>query len=201
MSRPINALTAELLSNAIVRPVVLIELNLESTVLRLTSATRDIPWNGHSFLANGWVLPPDGITESTDVGNYSFKLTLSGVNLAVISAVLDNPDRGELGTIWLAMLNESAEIVGAPIVLYRGMIDSCEIEDKFETPLVIVNLETDLARFDTSQNFRFTAQSQAAYFPGDVGFQYVTQLENWSGFWGKPERPKWLTRQKSTKRK
>lgn len=200
MSRPLNSFTADLLADQVVHPIILVELSLESSPLYLTSATSNVTWNGTLFLGNGWLIPPDGISESSEIGNYTFDLTLSGVNLAVVAAILSNPDRGEPGSVWLAMCNQSNQIVGDPIMLYKGLVDSCEIDDKLENPYVIVHLVNDLARFDTSQNYRFTAQSHAAYYPDDLGFQYVTQLESWNGFWGKAERPKWLRPQKSRKR-
>lgn len=200
MTRPLNEYTKAVLDDSIVYPVILVELSLQSSPLHLTSAPSNVTWGGNTFLANGWIIPPDGISESTDVGNYNFDLTLSGVNTAVIAAILSNPDRGEPGTVWLAFCNESRQIVGEPVVLYRGLVDSCEIDDKLDNPLVVVHLVNDLARFDTSQNYRFTAQSHGAYFPDDLGFQYVTKLESWSGFWGKAEKPKWITQPKSSKR-
>lgn len=200
MTRPINNSTSALLDDPVVTPVILVKLELESETIRLTSSRTDIVFNSETYVANGWVMPPDGISESTDVGNYGFDLMLSGVNLALVSAILNNSNRGDPGSVYLALVNSSNGIVGEPITLYRGLIDSCEIDDKVETSYVIIRLENDLARFDTSQNFRFTPESQAAYYSDDAGFQYVSQLENWNGFWGRPERPKWLTRQKSKKR-
>lgn len=200
MTRPINVSTAALLDDPVVNPVILVNLKLESETIRLTSSRTDITFNSETYVANGWVMPPDGISESTDVGNYGFDLVLSGVNLALVSAILNNSNRGDPGTVYLALVTSSNVIVGQPVTLYRGIIDSCEIEDKIETSYVTIHLENDLARFDTSQNFRFTPESQSAYFPDDSGFQYVSQLENWTGFWGRPERPKWLSRQKSKKK-
>jgi hypothetical protein len=91
-------------------------------------------------------------------------------------------------------------LIGDPILLYRGLIDSCEIEDKLENPSASIKLENDLSRFDTSQNYRFADESHKVYYPDDRGFEYVESLEDWSGFWGRSERPKWLKRNTSTKK-
>lgn len=203
MSRSINGSTAAVLDDEIVRPVVLAELVLSGQTVRLTSCQRNVSWNGQSYVGNSWLLPLDGIEETTDLGNLGFQLVLSSVDMTTLSVIMNNPNRGEPASIWLGLLSESPSptIIGAPILLYKGLIDSCEIEDKLEDPTVVINLENDLARFDTSQNFRFTSESQNALFSGDKGFEYVPQLESWSGFWGKSERPSWLRQKKQKKKK
>ena len=200
MTRPISISTANSLTDEVLRPILLTELNLGQEPLRLTSGPASITYNGATFIANGWILPVDGVQESTDIGNYGFDLTLSGVSVALLSIILSNQQKNGLGTVWMAILNENQTIIGEPIVLFRGLIDACTIDDKIDNPTVKINMTNDLARLDTSQNFRFTQESQTSLFPGDLGFQYVTKLENWSGFWGKSERPKWLKKPKARKK-
>jgi hypothetical protein len=202
MTRPINASTANLLDDAIVKLILLADLTLAGQTVRLTSAARNVVWNGNTYVGNSWLLPLDGVEETTDTGNLGFQLSLSSVDVTTLSVILNNPNRGEPATLWIAALSDAATpaIVGAPVLIYKGLIDSCEIEDKLEEPSVVINLENDLAKFDTSQNFRFTTESQSVLFPGDLGFQYVPQLETWSGFWGKSERPSWLKKKKQTKK-
>ena len=184
----------------IVRPILLVELNFRTQALRLTSGPTDVSWNGHAFIANGWVLPVDNIQESTDIGKYDFDLTLSGVSLALLSLILSNDQRDGIGVVWLGLMTENGSLVASPITLFRGNIDSSQIDDKIENPTVTISLTNELSRLDTSQNFRFTNESQIALYPGDKGFEYVTKLESWSGFWGKSERPKWLKKPKARKR-
>ena len=200
MARPINNSTSALLDDQVLRPALLVELWLQGQPLRLTSAQKDIIWSGNTYVSNGWLLPIEGIQESTEIGRYGFDLTLSGVNVALLSLILNNNNKGELGIINLALFDDNGALVGAPIVLYKGNIDSCQIDDKFENPSILIHLENEMSRFDTSQNYRFTAESHASYYSDDLGFQYVSKLENWSGFWGKQERPKWIKKPKQTKK-
>lgn len=202
MTRAINASTLALFDDAYLRPVILAEVMLSGQPIRLASAPQNVVWSGNTFLGNSWLQPIDGIDETPDVGNYGFELVLSGIDVASLSIILNNPNRGERASVWLALMSDAypPAIVGQPVLLYKGIVDSCSIEDKLEEPRVVISLENDLARFDTSQNFRFTSESQAALFPGDLGFQYVPQLESWSGFWGKSERPSWLKKKKQPKK-
>jgi hypothetical protein len=200
MTRPLNPSTSTALEGEFLCPALLVEVALSDQMVRLTSLKRDVVWDGRTFLANGWLLPIQGIEQSTDVGNYGFDLALSGISGALISLILANQDRGERGSIWLAFFNASSVLIGDPILLYRGLIDSCEIEDKLENPSASIKLENDLSRFDTSQNYRFADESHKVYYPDDRGFEYVESLEDWSGFWGRSERPKWLKRNTSTKK-
>lgn len=199
MTRPLNSSTSAVLSEETLYPGLLVELKFSEMTLRLTSLTRDVTYGNLIYVSNGWLLPIDGIQQSTDIGNYGFDLALNGISTALMSLILGNEDASERGTVWLAFFTSSGSVVGAPILLYRGLIDSTQIDDKLENPTAVVKLENDLGRFDTSQNFRFTDESQKAYYPEDRGFEYVESLDDWSGFWGKSERPKWL-RRKSTKK-
>lgn len=202
MTRTINASTVAILDLPTVRTIILVEIVLAGQTLRLCSASQNVTWNGNIYLGNSWLKPIDGVEETTDIGNFGFQLLLSSVDVAALSAILNNPNRGEPCSVWLALLSDTASpaIVGAPVLLYKGLVDSCEIDDKIENPSVLVNLENDLARFDTSQNFRFSTESQSAVFPGDRGFEYLPQLETWSGYWGRPNKPPRKTKQKKKSR-
>ena len=196
MVRPLHPDTSAIISNEILRPAMLVEVYLVKQPIRLTSTKYPVVWNGNTFLANGWLDPIDGISETTDATNYGFDLKLSGVSEALVSLVLSNSDSGERGTVWMALFNESGALVGEPIRLYRGFVDSCEIDDNMNAPKITITLENDLSKFDESQNFRYTNECQKAYFNGDRGFQYVPKMETWSGFWGRQERPKWIKAKK-----
>lgn len=196
MVRPLHPDTSAVISSEILRPAMLIEVYLIKQPLRLTSTKQDISWGGRTFLANGWLDPIDGISETTDVNNQGFEIKLSGVSQALVSLVLSNNDAGEKGTIWLALFNETGNLVGEPIRLYQGFVDTCDIDDNMSAPKITINLENELSRFDESQNFRYTDECQKSYFNGDRGFQYVPKMETWSGFWGRQERPKWIKAKK-----
>lgn len=200
MTRPLNPSTSAVLDDETLFPGLLVEVVLSNEMVRLTSLKRDVTWNGNVFVANGWLLPINGIEQSTDIGNYGFDLTLTGISTALISLILSNQDNGQRASIWLAFFNSSSSLVGDPILLYRGLIDSCQIDDKLDDPNATIKLENDLSRFDTSQNYRFSDESHKVYYPDDRGFEYVESLEDWSGFWGRSERPKWLKKNKSTKK-
>lgn len=199
MSRALHADTSAILNDGVLAPGLLAEFTLADQVIRITSLKRDVIWDGNTFLSNGWLLPIDGVQDSAEIGNYAFDLTLNGISTALISLILANDANSRRGSVWLAFFNSSAGIIGQPVLLYRGIIDACEIEDSFENPTATISLENDLSRFDTSQNYRFSKESQRAYFPDDRGFDYVEKLEDWSGFWGKSERPKFLRKQRSRK--
>jgi len=183
------------------RSVMLVSIGFTSTTVRLNSLNRDISWDGNTYLGNGWLMPIRAIQETPEVRAVGVEIPLVGVSSTLISLALLNVDQNLDANVYLGALDASGALVSDPLLLFKGKVDSTVIDDRAVNPTVTVQVETYLARLNRPQNFRYTNENQRALFSGDRGFEYVSKLEDWNGFWGKAERPKAIRRKRQRTRK
>lgn len=196
MSRVIESALQTEIEASTYRHVTLASIGFTSSVIRLCSIALDIVWDGNTYLGNGWLKPIRAINETPDVRAVGVEIPLVGVSSTLISLALLNVDQNLDAYVYLGALDASNDLVSDPLLIWKGKVDSTTIEDSAENPTITIQCESYLARLNRPQNFRYTNENQKALFAGDRGFEYVAKLEDWNGFWGKAERPKWLRRKR-----
>lgn len=177
-------------------PVYLVQIGFQSTTLYLSSLRRNITWNGQTWLGNSWLRPVRPINETADIRAVGIEIELVGVSSSLLSIALQNIDQSKDAYQYLGMLDSNGEIIEDPVLLFKGKVDTVQINDALQDPTITIQCESPYARLLRPNNFRYTSENQKALFAGDRGFEYVPGLEDWTGFWGKPERPKWLKRKR-----
>ena len=195
--RPLHADVITALSNSVLRPLFLIELDFGGgNHLRLHTRSGEIIYNSNTYLGNGWLLPIDTIDEESQIRAQGCTIKLQGAPSEVVTFALNEASLGDVGILYFALVNDSGVIIGTPYEIYRGYIDVPTIE-RTETQLNCqFTLESDLKNLQRQSEFRYTNEAQKHLFPGDLGFEYVELMENWDGYWGKGVRPKWLRRKR-----
>lgn len=183
-----------------IKPIWLVELEFRDTTVRLCNRFRDFEWDSETWLGNGWLRPIGAINESTELRATGCRIELSGADQTMIALVLLEADQSKRGTVWLGALDDDDEIIPDPYQIFSGKLDVPEIQDDIGQSLISLNFESDLISLDRPRELRHTRESQQAIFPGDLGFDYADLLEDWSGFWGRPERPRFKKRKRESKR-
>lgn len=184
MTRALDAtLLTELLATSF-RPAFFYEGAFQfGNFLRLWTGTGDFSWNSNTWLGNGWLGVPDIAEESTDPQAASCGIILMGVPQSAISLALNNLQRGASGKVWLAAINASGALQGTPYLCFSGKLDGVSMEESAETANIHISYESDLIDLERTRTFRFTKESQAQFYSDDLGFDYVSTLQN-SIFWG-----------------
>lgn len=200
MTRPMSAAMEAALQADIIRYCFLVEIGFVSATVYLTSLDRDISYGGHTYLGNGWLRPINRVTESADVRANGFSIGLGGLSSGVMSLVLTDTSQSKEAVVNLGLLNSSDALIADPFPLARAYFDTTEIRDSGDYASVVMNFETDLIRRSRANEFRYTYECQLALFPGDTGFRYAGTIEDWTGFWGKQARPKFLRKRKVNKK-
>lgn len=170
------------------RPAIFFEGAFISSTLRLWSGLGDISWSGQTWLGNGWLGLPSGADETEEVQANGWEITLSGVPLAVISLALQEIKQGATGKLYLGFLNSSGAVISDPYLVAQGLADTATINESAETASVSLTYESKLIDLERAREFRYTHDSQRSLYPTDDGFQYVSSLQDWSGFWGAQQR-------------
>lgn len=199
MARSMSASMQSALAATDVRPIDLVEMAFTSQTVRLCSASRDISWNSQTWLGNGWLNPLREISDTSELRAIGVEVPLVGADQSVVSLALSETGHRSTCKIWLGLFDSSWSLIVDPVQLFKGYLDQATINDDGRTASVSFAWESDLTNLERPVIFRYTKEGQRSLFPSDKGFDYVHQVEDWSGFWGKSARPKINKRRRTTR--
>lgn len=196
MTRPFTTAMQNVLRDMVVKPCWLLKLEFVGTDVYLTSRALDVSWSGQTWLGNGWLQGLNGIDETKDHTSTGLTVVLGGYDSTLMSLVLSSTSQNKGCELYFGMLDSSNALIADPYCLSRGKFDTAEIEEAAQDAIISLKYENDLLKIRRTNVFRFTHQSQQALFPGDMGFQYVSQAADWQGFWGAVTVPKAMQKKK-----
>ncbi len=169
---------------SVVRPVLLVALDYAGGVQRLCSAPFDIPAMGELFVGVGTLGGIDPVRDQPGQGARPLTLSLSGVDPDAIAAALTENYRGRPGYVWVALLDEQHQVIGDPLLVFRGTMDQQTIR-LGDTATIAVSLTSRTADWDRPKGLRFTDAAQKARFPNDRGMEFVAQMADRQVVWGR----------------
>lgn len=188
MSRDLTAnMITELLA-ATNRPIFLFEGEFGDGTLRYWSGTGPISWNGYTWEGNGLLHGIKPAAEVTHIEATGVEIYLAGVSDQVLSLILISAQLGRPGRIYFGFLDNSGAIVSSPYLLFEGRFDQAEIIESAENPMVTLKYESRVIDIERGKDWRYTPESQRIIYSGDKGFDYVSSLQDWKGFWGPKEK-------------
>jgi hypothetical protein len=183
-TRALTAGVQSAIASSQVTALMFVELDFASGFLRLTTAGHDVTWNGYTWTGVGLLGAVEAIKEDTALQANGIRLTLSGVDVAIIAIALQEAYQGRDARIWLAFVNDAGAIVADPLLVFVGRMDMMQVADG-ESATVILSLENELAAWDRPRVRRFTDADQQAEYPGDLGMQFVTEAAQRTVSWGR----------------
>lgn len=161
----------------------LIELEFDTEPMRLWSGLGALAWGNRSFVGAGTLLSIGEVEEAAEVRAAATALTLSGIPGEVIDAANEVDWQGRPARIWLALLADNHALLGKPIPMLAGRMDTLSWSEG-ETATVTLAVESRLADLERPRIRRYTDSDQQAEYPGDLGFQYVASLVEKETTWG-----------------
>ncbi len=195
MARALPAVMVNDLRGKNVRAVYMVALETTGDTIYLSTRPIDFPWNGHTWLGNSWLRPSISLGESVELRTRGASVKLAGIDPTALSATLQSFNHSKTGTIYLATFSE-AWLLNDVFELFHGYFDSADVRDSGVSSEILLHYETEFIRGNDASEFRMTHFSQNERYPGDFGFQYVSAVEDWSGFWGRAARPKFNRKRK-----
>jgi hypothetical protein len=196
MSRTITGATLAQFQAATMTPVILAAISFTTQTLRLAIAPADIVFGGQTYLANGWLRPPTQISDSRGSRSSGVQIELSGIPSAIVSLILTGLNASQTLNLWIGAWASGAMVVD-PYLAFKGTVDVPEISDDPANCRAVISYEDDLVLLERTNEIRLTHEAQQSRFSGDLGFQYVEQLESFAGWWGgKAGHPYWIRKRK-----
>jgi hypothetical protein len=183
-TRPATVAMLTELAQPSITPLLFVELDFASGLVRLCTAGSTVPWNGSDWLGVGLLGTVDTIRENTSLEATGLRLALSGLDPAVLAIALQESYQGRPARVWLGLLNASGALVADPLLLMSARMDSMEVTTG-DTASVTINVESDLAMWARPPSTKFTDADQQRLHPGDKFFEYVTEASERTIQWGK----------------
>ena len=207
MSRDLSDNTIDNISQDVVYPFFATELKFDGdNVLRLwTGQGTLVLEDGTNWIGTGNLLDISAIEETSELAVKGATLTLSGVPSEVLSLALSEPYQGRVCNIYFgtlsqgSLLQESSSYIllqdGSRINLetgekgfneiFSGYMDQMNIEESGETSTIQLLVENKLVDLERARVARFTSGYQKSIYAGDLGLDFVEDLQDKQISWGR----------------
>lgn len=174
MTRSLNAsLISELATNKL-NPVELVYLGV-STGTYYTDHYKNITFNGNTYTSSSLFLGASEANESSEIGVNNLVLKFSGADQTIISLFLNNDYMDKRAWVYRGFIDENQALITDPFLLFDGRIENFSIEEDETNSVVSISIASHWADFDKVKGRKTNTNSQALYFPTDVGFDYASQ--------------------------
>lgn len=184
MSREISSLTLAAGKADVARPVILVRLDFLSGTVRATSAPFDVTHDGETYTGVGNLGAMSAVPEGAELQSYAVELTLSGIPPELVSMALADKYQGREARLYLALLDEEYRVTGTPLLIFRGQMDTLDIE-LGKTATLTLTVQSRMADWERPRLRRYTHEDQRALYPEDKGFEFVGQMAEKTIYWGR----------------
>lgn len=167
----------------IIRQFYLVELVFDSEPVYLATTPFDLNWNGRVWLGAGAVANISPYGDDISMSAKSVTLELCGVPMDKISDARSEKYRDRRATIYFGSFDDDLNIV-SPTVVYSGGMDSVIVTSGDGTATISVDVLSPLVEWEKAKSYRYTAEMQRGRFPNDMGFEFVTAIQNQKLDWG-----------------
>ncbi len=164
--------------------VLFLRLDFPSGVLRLHTHIGPITWthpvNGseqYDGVGDFGGIEGD-LTEGLQNRVFPVKFSVSGVDSTLLSTVLTDNTNRQSAELWLGLFDETHSLVDTPTNLWTGFFDKADISkgDGLGAIQCTCVSRADVGR--EGSDVRYTDEQQQLEQPGDLGFQYLHEMQD-----------------------
>lgn len=172
-----------------------IDLTLDTTTYYISSAYKPITIDGNNYNQLGYLLQAGSITDDLKTTNGDVIISLSGIPTTLLTQFLTAPIKGGAVTIKRGFFGtDTYEIISGQVYTrYKGIITNYTIEETMDVltgdrthtiAVTCASLNTLLENKVSGQ--RTNSSDRNRFYPGDISFDRVKELQNTSFDFGKP---------------
>ena len=189
MARSITTAFKNAIKSSVVRPFLAVELEFSTGTLRFWNGYGDITMtaggSSNTFTGLGDLLGVSPISESDQIEAIGASLSLTGIKSSFISTALTGNYTNRNASIFFGVFDTSKNVIADVYTLFKGKMDIMKIDEGSESATITLNLENRLIVLDRPLNRRFTHEDQQERFSGDLGLEFVPDLQDKEIIWGK----------------
>lgn len=178
MPRTLTTAFKNALADGDVRPCLFFEGLFDTGAVRFFTGLGQVTWNSQTWYGSGSLIGIDPVEEVGETKARGTRISLSGIDGAMVSLALAEPYQGRIVNVYLAALNSSGAVIADPDLLFSGRADVMQISDSGETATVILSVENRLVDLQRARERRYEPEDQKLYYPNDKGFDYVPTLQD-----------------------
>ncbi len=183
MPRDLSATNLAEAASDHIMPVVFADLAFDSGTVRVHTGVGSLTFNSNTYSGVGDFGGIDVIEENADLTPNAYRLRLSGFDSTYLDESLNQDVYGRAVTLYLGFLNIDGTLADDPEEVASGTMDSMEITYGDQASINLV-VESDLKFFQRANGKLFTDEDQQIDYSGDLGFQYLDQIQNARVVWG-----------------
>jgi hypothetical protein len=208
MSRDLSVNTIENISENVVYPFFATELRFDGNIVRMwTGQGTLVLSDGTEWVGLGQLLNISSIEETSEMSVKGASISLSGIPSNLLSLALSEPYQGRIAKIYFgtfqqgSILQETSDYIllqdGSRInleststgfnELFSGYMDQMNIEESGDTATIEMMVENKLIDLERARVARFTSGYQKSVYPGDLGMDFIEDLQDKRVSWGRAE--------------
>ena len=208
MSRDLSVNTIENISENVVYPFFATELRFDGNIVRMwTGQGTLVLADGTEWVGLGQLLNISAIEETSEMSVKGASISLSGIPSNLLSLALSEPYQGRIAKIYFgtfqqgSILQETSDYIllqdGSRInleststgfnELFSGYMDQMNIEEAGDTATIEMMVENKLIDLERARVARFTSGYQKSVYPGDLGLDFIEDLQDKKISWGRAE--------------
>lgn len=187
MSRDLPPELSSAIAQPVVRPFLALNIELPDPV-RVFTGTGVIVFNGLEFVGAGELGAVDTIGEASDGSAVGIRAMLYQVPADFRDDIAEQALRGAPFEVYVGAFDETFQTVEAFKLIWRGRTDTFKITDGGDTISVEITGESRLRDQGRPSIKRFTDEWHQRNHPGDLFFQYVSQMAEVQILWAQAEQ-------------
>jgi len=180
--RALSLTGAAALESAVLPVALLIDMDLTSP-LRLCTGGWQLEWDGNTYTPTNGIGNVEPVRETASGHPQALRFSVSGVPSSMVALALAEPVQGRAVTVYVAIFDPAAYTILDAVAEWVGTLDTMSITEGGGTATITVTAEhagIDLLR---AVPVRYTDSDQQRLFPGDLGFQYITDQSDRTIVW------------------
>jgi len=170
-------------ANDVVRALFAVELEFTSGTLRFWNGYQPITIDSDEYIGAGSLLSISTIEENQEIRANGARVALSGLSADIISLALTESYQNRNATILTGTITEA----GVPTVYqaFKGLMDTMQIAESGVSARITLTLENRLILLERARTLRFTSEDQKTRFPGDLGLDFIDDIQDRRIEWGR----------------
>lgn len=164
-------------------PIIMFHGEFTGGDVYMTTYDRTISWDGQTWIGVGNFAGISSVRETQELSARSVDLVLSGIPQELLQVALAEVTRGTRCHLYLGVIDSSGNLITnttpqSPYKFYTGFIDVPVIDTGRDTCSIALKTENHLIILDRANERRYTHQDQQIDFEGDLGLNFVAEVQN-----------------------
>lgn len=166
------------LQQPLARAAYFLELQFSGGTSRLTSFNQSIDWGGYTWSGMGQVLSLSAVSSSEGADPRSITVTIAAAAPGMLALAVGPVEeyRGRIAKLYMAPLDAAYQLVGTPVLAWRGVMDTAAVSVDGEDGSVQIKCENAAYALKRRPALRVNAAQHKLRYPGETGLDYLTDL-------------------------